>query len=146
MPRKSTQAQEQEPQGLDAEAPVAMREPGDDLDREPLPPQRGWKHNNAAGIEWLNYIDTEKKVYEFWLKFRDGRPSEAVRNYMKDNGFRWAGGAPSGGRWPDASGAWVRPIGYQTQAQDRLHGERVFDKVVDMILEEKGVVPEREPF
>jgi hypothetical protein len=144
MPRKSTQTQDQELQGQ--EAPTATREPGDEPERRTLPPQRGWKHNNAAGVEWLNYIDTDKKIYEFWLKFRDGKPSEAVRNYMKDNGFRWAGMAPSGGRWPEVEGAWMRPIGYQTAAQDRLHGERVFDKVVDMIHEEKGIVREPEPF
>lgn len=141
MPRKSTQISEQEPiEG------VAVREPGDEPVREPLPPQRGWKHNNVAGVERLTYMDTDKKIYEFWLKFRDGKPSEAVRAYLKDNGFRWAGNAPSGGRWPEVAGAWIKPIGYQTQAQDRLNGERVFDKVVDMILEEKGVAREPEPF
>lgn len=138
MPSKSTQAQEQE------QLEPATREPGDEPDREPLPPQRGWKHDNAAGVERLNYIDTEKKIYEFWLKFRDGKPSDAVRSYLKDNGFRWAPDAPSGGHWPEAKGAWVKPLGYNTTAQDRLHGERVFDKVVEMICAEKGITaPEK---
>jgi len=135
MPRKPTLAQEQEQQ-----EPIATREPGDES-REPFPPQRGWKHDNTAGVERLNYIDTDKKIYEFWLKFRDGKPSEEVRHYMRDNGFHWEANAPQGGRWPDVAGAWVRPIGYGTQNQDRLHGERVFEKVVEMICAEKGIAP-----
>jgi hypothetical protein len=135
MPRRRNQAEEQQ------EA-VVTREPGDEPEREPFPPQRGWKHDNAAGVERLTYTDTDTHVYEFWLKFRDGKPSEAVRTYMKDNGFRWAPDAPSGGRWPEVKGAWVRPIDYATQSQDRLHGERVFDRVVEMICTEKGIAPE----
>jgi hypothetical protein len=137
MPRKRSQAQEQQEQ-------VPAREPGDEQDREPLPPQRGWKHDNTAGVERLTYSDTDRQLYEFWLKFRDGKPSDAVRSYLKDNGFRWAPDAPTGGRWQEVKGAWVRPIGYETQSQDRLHGERVFDKVVEMICAEKGIAaPEK---
>ncbi|HWB10552.1 MAG TPA: hypothetical protein VG826_15085 [Pirellulales bacterium] len=132
MPRKRTLANEQQ-----HEETVA-REPGDEQ-REPLPPQRGWKHDNAAGVERLYYTDTEQGVYEAWLKFRDGKPSEAVRNFMKDNGYRWQPEAPSGGRWPEVQGAWVRPTNYQTLSQDRLHHERVFAKVVEMIYAEKGI-------
>lgn len=137
MPRKRALAEEQQ------EQQHATREPGDDTP-ERFPPQRGWKHDNTAGVERLNYIDTDKKIYEFWLKFRDGKPSEEVRQYMKDNGFRWEANAPQGGRWPEVEGAWVRPIGYATQNQDRLHGERVFDKVVEMTRAEKGIeAPQR---
>ena len=135
MPSKSTQAQQLEP------VEPATREPGDEPDRESLPPQRGWKHDNGAGVERLLYNDGDNKRYEFWLKFRDGKPSDAVRAYMKDNGFRWQPDAPTGGRWPEVKGAWARPVGYETRSQDRLHGERVFDKVVEMICAEKGIAP-----
>ena len=139
MPRKRALADEQQSQ-----EETVTREPGDDT-REPFPPQRGWKHDNTAGVERLNYIDSGKRIYEFWLKFRDGKPSEEVRQYMKDNGFHWQASAPQGGRWPEVAGAWVRPIGYETQNQDRLHGERVFEKVVEMIRAEKGIeAPQQE--
>jgi len=75
-------------------------------------------------------------------KFRDGDPGEKVRRYMKDNGFHWESGAPAGGRF-NVAGAWVRPTTYETLSQDRLHGERVYRKVVDMMLEEKGLTHEQ---
>lgn len=147
MPRKS-KAQEQEQR--------AAREPGDEPEREPLPaaaapasrqqderepasPLRPWKHDNVAGVERLNYTDAKKKIFEFWLRFRDGKPSDKIRQYMKDNGFHWEPEAPKGGHWPDADGAWVRTLGLATKSQDRLQGERVFDKVVEMIYAEKGI-------
>ena len=61
---------------------------------------------------------------------------------MKDNGFHWEPTAPKGGQWPDAEGAWVLPLGLATKSQDRLHGERVFETVVQMIRDEKGIAAE----
>jgi hypothetical protein len=57
---------------------------------------------------------------------------------VKDNGFRWDGTAK----------VWTRPIGFTTQAQDRLIGSRTYQHVVGMILDEKGLSrhPENEPF
>lgn len=133
MPRKNSQAQQQEQQ---QDAPT--REPGDESPA-PARPQRGWKHSNEAGVERLSYTDSEEEIYEFWLKFRDGKPTDKVRQYMKDNGFHWESNVPSGGQWPAVDGAWVRPIAYKTRNQDRLHGERVFEKIVQMICAEKGI-------
>jgi len=136
MARKRTQAQEQQ---LEQQESVATREPGEDAEPDSVSPLRQWKHDNRAGVERLNYMDPEKEIFEFWIRFRDGKPSDKVRRYMSANGFHWEPTAPKGGQWPDAEGAWVLPLGLATKSQDRLHGERIFEKLVEMILEEKGI-------
>lgn len=119
-----------------------QREPGDEPEARRYPKAFGVRHDNEAGVELSMYTDKEKKIYEVHLKFRDGKPSEEVRRHMKENGFRWQPAVPQGGHF-NVAGAWVHPIGYKTQSQDRLQGDRVYQKVVDMIREEKGI--ERAP-
>lgn len=136
------------PQPTDDQTPnhdgehATAREPGDERRRKPFPPQRPWEHDNLAGVERLTYSDADKKIYEVWLKFRDGKPSEEVRRYLKDNGFHWEPNAPEGGRF-GVKGAWARSTAYATLGQDRLHGERVYRKVAEMIRAEKGLTPEQ---
>lgn len=131
MPRKRSQAQEQQ-------EPVTAREPGDESEHEASSPQRGWKHDNAAGVERLYYTDTTNGVYEAWLKFRD-KPPQKVIDFVKDQGYRPKRNAPRGGRWPEVEWAWAVKTNYETLSQDRLKHERVFDKVVEMTLAEKGI-------
>lgn len=139
MPRKRTLAQEQEQSLESQQASGAAPSPAQEERGEQVSPLRPWKHDNVAGIERLNYIDAGKEIFEFWIRFRDGKPSDKVRQHLKDNGFHWEPDAPKGGHWPEADGAWVRPLGLATKSQDRLHGERVFEKVAEMIREEKGI-------
>ena len=139
MPRKRTLAQEQE-QPIESQQPSgAAPLPVQEEHGEHPSPLRPWKHDTVAGVERLNYIDAGKEIFEFWIRFRDGKPSDKVRRYLRDNSFHWEPDAPKGGRWPDAEGAWVRPLGLSTKSQDRLHGERVFEKVAEMLREEKGI-------
>lgn len=120
MPRKRTPAQEQEQQ-----EPVVEREPGEDPSEHFVEPNpRSWAGNNAAGVEFL----TRKEPYEALIRFKE-KPSQEVIDYMKDNGFRWNRDEQ----------AWARPIGYSTQAQDRELGRRTYGKVVDMLLQQKGI-------
>jgi hypothetical protein len=127
MPRKSTHATEQEP----AQA-VATREPGDEAAEaeaeRKAPNPRPWAHNNAAGVEMLEHRDP----YERWITFRDGKPPQDVIDYLKDNGFRWNRDEK----------AWSRPVGYKTQAQDRLAADRTYKQVVELMLTAKGIEPE----
>ncbi|HVX62910.1 MAG TPA: hypothetical protein VHC19_19980 [Pirellulales bacterium] len=139
MSRKRNLAQEQE-QPLEPHQPSGTTPPPvQESQHEHASPLRPWKLDNVAGVERLNYIDAGKEIFEFWIRFRDGKPSGKVRQYMKDNGFHWEPDAPKGGQWPEADGAWVRPLGLATKSQDRLHGERVFEKVAEMLREEKGI-------
>lgn len=128
-----------------ANAPTAavVREPGDEPIYPPAPNPFGVHHDNRAGVELSNYSNRENGIYESWIKFREGKPSDQVRQHMKDNGFIWRGDVPKGGHF-DVAGAWTLKIPYPTRNATRLKGERVFAKVVDMILEEKGLVPEPE--
>lgn len=137
MPRTRTLAKEQKQQ----EEVIITREPGDEPEREPLPPQRGWKHDNAAGVERLFYSDRENEVYEAWFKFRDGDPGPKVRGFLHEKGYTWKPNAPAGGRWPEVKGAWKIPTNFETLSRDRLNHERNFAKVVEMMYAEKGVEP-----
>ncbi|HVX13095.1 MAG TPA: hypothetical protein VHC22_18065 [Pirellulales bacterium] len=136
MPRKSTTKLQPPPE------PPVSREPGDDGDEKRFPPQRGWKHDNRAGVEQLFYSDSEKGIYEAWFKFRDGKPPQRVFDFLKDNGYRPKKNAPRGGVWPQVEWAWARPTNFQTLSQDRLQHERNYGQVVEMMLAEKGVVKE----
>ena len=138
MPRKRALAEEQKEQ---QEEQAIAREPSDDTPKR-FPPQRGWKHDNVAGVERLLYSDSENKIYEAWFKFRDGRPPQKVIDFIMDNGYRPKRNAPRGGRWPEVEWAWAKPTNYETLSQDRLNHERVFEKVAEMMRAEKGIEPE----
>jgi len=122
MARKRTQAQEQE---LAPQEPAAAREPGEDPSEHFVEPNpRSWAGNNAAGVEYL----TRKEPYQFLIRFRE-KPSVEVIGHMKDNGFQW----------DRNNQVWARPIAYSTAAQDREIGRRTYGKVVDMLLQQKGI-------
>ena len=99
----------------------------------PDPNPRSWAHHNQAGVEFRTHRDP----YEAELVFQD-KPSQAVIDHLKANGFRWN----------RQEKIWTRPVNFDTQAQDRLVASRTYHKVVGMILEEKGLVaePEKTPF
>lgn len=124
------------------------REPGDDT--VIYPKARSWKHDNVAGVELMSYRDDEKRIYEMWIRFRDGKPSEEIRQIMKDQKFQWHDDAPKGGGNFDVEGAWALKVGYQTASQDRLTAERTYFDVVDAMLKAKGAEAEpsagRTPF
>lgn len=136
MPRKHSQAQHQD-------SPVADREPGDDAQETLVQKIRPWQHDNRAGVELIEYTDKENNKYEMWLRFRDGDPGVKIRQFAKDNDFIWEPDAPAGGRF-DVTGAWAHQIAYKTRNQDKLHCRRAFREVVDMMLEAKGLAPERQ--
>lgn len=129
--------------------PPELREPGDDTPKKlPDVEIRGWSVNNAAGVELLTYANRtpDKKRFETWIKFRDGKPSEAVRQIMKEGGFKWHPDVPEAGAFK-GEGAWTHPIGYATGAQDRLQGQRVFADVVNQTYKDKGIESNgRDPF
>jgi hypothetical protein len=108
-------------------------------DGKPVYPNpRSWAHDNQAGVELSTYSNKETKRYEMWIKFRDGKPSEEIRQIMKENGFKWHPDVPKGGNF-DVAGAWTLPIGYKTSTQDRLTAERTYADVVEKMFQEKGV-------
>ena len=115
--------------------PADANEPAEREPRQypPEPNPRSWARHAKAGVQLLTHRDP----YEAALIFQD-KPSPAVIDFLKESGFRWNG--------PEK--AWTRPVNFETQAQDRLIASRTYHKVVNMILEEKGLAaePERTPF
>ena len=128
MARRKAQAESTEPvgqPGIDAaivDSPPAdaqildtrflERLPGEDGDVKHYEPEanpRSWSKNNIAGVEFRTHRDP----YEAELASKD-KPSQAVIDYLKDSGFKWNSQVK----------VWTRPIGYETQAQDRLHASR----------------------
>jgi hypothetical protein len=109
------------------------RESGDEKQYPPEPNPRTWAENMQVGVQ----LRTRREPFEAELAFQD-KPSQGVIDFVKDNGFRWNREAK----------VWSRPVGYSTQAQDRLIASRTYHKAVEMILKEKGLTPqpEQQPF
>jgi hypothetical protein len=116
-----------------AEPVIASEAVGDESERRypPEPNPRSWVHHNQAGVR----LRERREPYQSEILFAE-KPSQEVIDYVKDQGFRWNG----------QERMWTRPVDYVSQAQDRLVASRTYSKVVDMILQEKGVEPERTPF
>lgn len=120
----------------------ATRMPGDDAGQEQAtgneqvtakyPPWRGWHKHNAAGIRRFENRDT--RPWRSEIEFNE-KPEAALMDKMrpalKDAGYHWD-------KTAGENGAWVKNIGYQTQAEDRLQAERAFADLVEVILEHKG--------
>lgn len=68
------------------------------------------------------------KVREIVMAF-DEKPSREVITALHDAGFTWK----------SADKLWTFTIGRDTAAQDRLHGERTFEKVAGMVRAERGI-------
>lgn len=129
-------------QGITQSVAEATRMPGDDTGQEQAagngqlaakyPPRRGWQKNNEAGIRRFENRDT--KPWRSEIEFRE-KPEptlmDKLRPVLKDSGFHWD-------KTAGENGAWVKKIGYQTQAEDRLQAERAFAELVEVILEHKG--------
>ncbi len=91
--------------------------------------------NTKANVRLLEYRGTGHDYPYFRIiSFPNGEPTEGIRDYMKTHGVQW--------NKPMGSKSWNVVSHYPTRSQDRIHAERVFRKVVDMILEEKGLARE----
>jgi hypothetical protein len=111
-------------------------------EKKVYPKARSWKLDNAAGVELMSYTDKDHGAYEMWIRFREGKPSDEVRQAMKEQGFKWHPDAPKGGGHFDVEGAWVHKTGYSTGNADRYTAEKTYQTVVDLVRKEKGIEPE----
>lgn len=94
-------------------------------------------NNDQANVRLLEYRGSGRdEPYFRIISFPSGKPTERVRDFMKSQGVQW--------NKPTGSKSWNVVIHYPTRSQDRVHAERVFRKVVDMILDEKGLTREPE--
>ena len=113
----------------EAESHVAAldRQPGDEPERKRGPNPHSFISDNVAGVTF----QTRREPYQAEIAFRDGKPTEEVRMLMKDNGFKW----------DNESKAWAFPVGFNTQAQDKLHSRKIAHQVIDLIRKDRGVEP-----
>lgn len=66
------------------------------------------------------------------IKF-EAKPSDATRQFLKDNGFRFDTDEATGEK------VWHRRINFDTRVQERVDAKRVFWKAVDLVREERGL-------
>jgi hypothetical protein len=80
--------------------------------------------DKLAGAKLLEHHDPYLSIIRF-----EEKPSDAVREKLRDGGFKWVG----------ENKEWVRPINFDTRGQDRIHADRVFGDVTKMTREERGI-------
>lgn len=107
-----------------------LREAGDEAERPKIPNPFTFINDTAAGVR----VAYGRDPYQAEIRFKDGKPSEAVRQIMKEAGFRWN---------PPFE-AWTRPVEYNTRAQDRIVAERTARAVTKLVCEEKGIEPSQQ--
>lgn len=118
---------ESEEQPAESHVAALEREPGDEPERKRGPNPHSFISDTEAGVTF----QTRREPYQAEIVFRDGKPSDEVRAIMRDNGFRW----------DNDFKAWTFPVGFNTQAQDKLHARKIANQVIDVIREAKGMEP-----
>jgi hypothetical protein len=87
--------------------------------------------NAAAKMKYHQNYDARPQLAA--ITFDDGKPSEEVRQVLKDGGYRWNG----------QESAWEKPIKFERRAQDRADAAAVFNAVADMRMQEMGTSQQR---
>lgn len=78
----------------------------------------------VAGVKLKEHQHPYLSVIRF-----DEKPSDQVREKLREAGFNWN----------SENKEWVRPIRFDSRAQDRLNAERVFEDVAKTVREERGI-------
>lgn len=73
-------------------------------------------------------LDEHQHPFLSVIRFKE-KPSEPVREFMKQSGFTWQ----------QKNEEWTHPIHFDTRVQDRLHADRAFETACKMIREEHGI-------
>jgi hypothetical protein len=95
----------------------------------PAPDPFGIAKDNVAGVRLFE----SKQDRQMAIKFGDGRPedkpSQAVIDKMKENGFRWN----------PANRIWTLPVRPDTATATRIDAEKLYQELRQMIRKEKGI-------
>jgi hypothetical protein len=81
-------------------------------------------HDKIAGVKLLEHRNPFLTVVRF-----DEKPSVQITRRLREAKFEWV----------QANGEWIRPIRFDSRAQDRIDAERVYKDVCQMIRTERGV-------
>jgi hypothetical protein len=99
---------------------------------KPTPDPYGIRKDNLAGVRLFE----SKRDGQMAIKFED-KPSQAVIDKMKEAGYRWN---PS-------DRIWAYPIRSDSEKTTRIDADRLYNEVLHMIRQEKGIEPAPEvPF
>lgn len=115
--------------------PTTPRENGDEAEqqRKYAPDPFAIAGDYEAGVKLLE----SRRFRRAEITFADGKPSQAVLDQLKADGFRWN---------PDDK-VWTRPIGREDAMATRIEAERTYKAVVDQMRQDKGLpVAEKAPF
>jgi hypothetical protein len=105
--------------------------------RPPVPDPFGIATDAVAGVRLFE----SKQDRQMAIKFGDGssedKPSQAVIDKMKEEGFKWK----------SADRVWALPVRAESALGARIDAERLFQEVSQMIRQEKGIEAGKEiPF
>jgi hypothetical protein len=106
-----------------SEQPAATAQPA--LQKRPIPDPFSIAGDYVAGA----FLLESRRYRQMQIKF-DDKPSQAVLDAVKAEGFRYNG----------QDKVWSKQIQQDTAMQTRIDAERLFQKVTDMIRQEKGVI------
>jgi hypothetical protein len=84
----------------------------------------GFRTDNLAGVRLFE----SKLDRQMALKFEE-KPSQAVIDTLKDAGYRWN----------PAEKIWAYPVRYESANTTRVEADRLYEQVVKMIRQEKGI-------
>jgi hypothetical protein len=87
-----------------------------------------FKSDAVAGVALLE--DRRYKQMQFQF---DEKPSDGVRKLLRDAGYTWQ----------PADRVWVQPIDRKAGWMTRLDAEKLFDRIVESIAQDRGAIPSR---
>jgi hypothetical protein len=136
------------PQAAEIEQTAPDQSDGEAPARQYRPNPYPIKTANLDGYKvQLQESRPEGKPWQMQIKFGDGsldnRPSDAVVDFIKSHKVtvetQEGPKEVNQFRWNDQDRAWAMRIDYDAPATSRQKAERVFDAVVEMVAEERGV-------
>jgi len=139
MSRKRTPDQESTETHTQTETPTAVAEPpaaeakpeGQSFaervgQRKPIPDPFGVRKDNVAGVRLFE----DKRDRLMVIKFEE-KPSQGVIDMLKDGGYRWN----------PKERVWTHPVSPETANTSRVEANWLYNEILHMIRQEKGIDP-----
>jgi hypothetical protein len=85
--------------------------------------------DNLAGVRLLESRQDRQVAIKFGDGSPESKPSQAVIDMMKENGWRWK----------PADRIWAKPLHPESAMSTRIEAEQLYQEVRQMIRQEKGI-------
>jgi hypothetical protein len=95
----------------------------------PAPDPFGIAMDNLAGVRLYESRNPPEMAIKFGEGKPEDKPSQRVIDLMKEHDYRWT---PS-------DRVWKHPVRYESARTTRIDAERLFQEVVKLIREERGI-------